>query len=68
MTGGPKVMLGTKWPSITSRWIQSAPAATMASTSSPSFEKSDDSTDGAIRVLLLTFRPFNWGSAIFRPA
>ena len=27
MTGGPKVMLGTKWPSMTSRWIQSAPAA-----------------------------------------
>ena len=26
MTGAPKVMLGTKWPSITSRWIQSAPA------------------------------------------
>ena len=25
ITGGPKVMLGTKCPSITSRWIQSAP-------------------------------------------
>ena len=30
MTGGPKVMLGTKCPSITSRWIQSAPAASTA--------------------------------------
>jgi hypothetical protein len=26
-TAGPIVMLGTKWPSITSTWIQSAPAA-----------------------------------------
>ena len=33
-TGGPKVMLGTKWPSITSRWIQSAPAASTARVSS----------------------------------
>ncbi len=29
-TGGPKVMLGTKWPSMTSTWIQSAPAASIA--------------------------------------
>src|SRR5580704_7010952 len=47
-TGGPKVMLGTKWPSITSRWIQSAPAAATARTSSPSFEKSDDRIEGAM--------------------
>src|SRR5271163_5121655 len=41
-------MLGTKCPSITSRWIQSAPAASTARTSSPSFEKSDARIDGAI--------------------
>ena len=35
-TAGPKVMLGTKCPSITSIWIQSAPAASIARTSSPS--------------------------------
>ncbi len=26
-TSGPNVMLGTKWPSMTSRWIRSTPAA-----------------------------------------
>src|SRR5471030_3340742 len=41
-------MLGTKCPSMTSRWIQSAPAASMARTSSPSLEKSDARIDGAI--------------------
>ena len=29
-TGGPKLMFGTKWPSITSRCSQSAPAASIA--------------------------------------
>src|SRR5216683_4708307 len=41
-------MLGTKWPSITSRWIQSAPAWSTARTSSPSLAKSDARIDGAI--------------------
>src|SRR5271165_5500802 len=41
-------MLGTKCPSITSRWIQSAPAASTLRTSSPSFEKSDARIDGAM--------------------
>ena len=48
ITGGPKVMLGTKWPSITSRWIQSAPAASMASTSSPRRAKSAERIEGAM--------------------
>src|SRR6185295_17667421 len=39
---------GTKCPSITSRWIQSAPAASTLRISSPSREKSDASTEGAI--------------------
>src|SRR6188768_1813742 len=43
------VMLGTKWPSITSTWIQSAPAASIARISSPSLEKSDARIDGAIK-------------------
>ena len=34
-TGGPKLMFGTKWPSMTSRCSQSAPAASTAATSSP---------------------------------
>src|SRR5690349_22795072 len=41
-------MFGTKWPSITSRWIQSAPAASTLRISSPSLEKSEASTDGAM--------------------
>src|ERR1700739_136902 len=41
-------MLGTKCPSITSRWIQSAPAASTARTSSPSLAKSEARIDGAI--------------------
>ena len=47
-TAGPMVMLGTKWPSITSTWIQSAPAASIARTSSPSRAKSADRIEGAI--------------------
>src|SRR6516165_1152009 len=40
-------MFGTKRPSITSTWIQSAPAASTARTSSASRPKSADSIDGA---------------------
>ena len=45
-TAGPIVRLGTKWPSITSIWIQSAPAASIARTSSPSRAKSADRIEG----------------------
>src|SRR5579864_4830100 len=41
-------ILGTKWPSITSTWIQSAPAASMARISSPSLAKSAERIDGAM--------------------
>src|SRR5215472_10565254 len=40
-------MFGTKRPSITSTWIQSAPAASTARTSSASRPKSADRIDGA---------------------
>src|SRR6201999_3034395 len=56
ITSGPKEMLGTKWPSITSRWIQSAPAASTARTSSPSLAKSEARIDGAIT----SGRDANW--------
>src|SRR6266446_6356106 len=49
-TTGPMVMLGTKRPSITSTWIQSAPAASTARTSSPRRAKSADSADGAMSM------------------
>src|SRR5687768_8775066 len=42
-------MLGTKCPSITSIWIQSAPASSIARTSSPSRAKSADRIEGAMR-------------------
>src|SRR5271154_5057865 len=42
------VMLGTKRPSITSTWIQSAPAVSTARTSSPNRAKSADRTEGAM--------------------
>jgi hypothetical protein len=45
-TPGPMVMFGTKWPSMTSTWIQSAPASSMARTSSPSRAKSADRIEG----------------------
>src|SRR4028118_925107 len=49
MTAGPKLMLGTKCPSITSRWVQAAPPASNCWTSSPRRLKSAERTDGAIR-------------------
>ena len=49
-TSGPMVMFGTKWPSITSTWIQSQPAASMARTSSPSRAKSAERMDGAMMM------------------
>src|SRR5579863_193827 len=47
-TTGPIVMLGTKWPSITSTCSQSAPAASTAFASSARREKSAERTDGAM--------------------
>ena len=50
MMSGPTVMFGTNWPSITSHWMRSQPAASNAATSSPSRAKSAGSTDGAISM------------------
>src|SRR5262249_14850388 len=43
-------MLGTNRPSITSTWIQSAPDASTARTSSPNRVKSAASIEGATRI------------------
>src|SRR5471030_498001 len=48
-TSGPMVIFGTKCPSMTSTWIQSAPAASIARTSSPNLAKSAARIDGAMR-------------------
>ncbi len=49
-TIGPMVRLGTKWLSMTSTWIQSAPAAVTASISAPKAAKSADRIEGAMRT------------------
>src|SRR3954451_17183960 len=49
-TTGPMVMVDTSRPSMTSTWIQSAPAASTARTSSPRRVKSADNTEGAMRI------------------
>ena len=48
ITSGPKVRFGTNWPSITSHWIRSTPAASRSRTALPSSAKSAGRTDGAI--------------------
>ena len=49
MTGGPKLMFGTKCPSITSRCRKSAPPASTSSISAPSLEKLAERIDAAMR-------------------
>src|ERR1700733_4500272 len=49
-TTGPMVMLGTNRPSITSTWIQSAPAVSTELISSPNRAKSADRIEGAIMI------------------
>ena len=49
-TPGPKVMLGTKRPSMMSTCSQSAPAWATVRHSSASRPKSAESTEGAIRI------------------
>ena len=44
---GPRVRLGTKWPSMTSTWKTRAPAASSASSWSPTLRKSADMSDGS---------------------
>ncbi len=55
MTGAPKVRLGTNIPSMTSRCTQSAPNLSMREISSPTFEKSHESIDGAILVMVTPY-------------
>ena len=57
ITGGPNVILGTNIPSITSRWIQSAPALSVLAISSPSLEKSADRIEGDTLVIGVLMGP-----------
>src|SRR4029453_17175645 len=54
VTSGPMVMEGTKCPSITSTWIQSAPAAVTAATSSEMRPKSAERMEGAISGIAIS--------------
>ena len=47
ITGIPNEMLGTNFPSMTSIWMESAPALSMVFISFPRFAKSADNIDGA---------------------
>src|SRR5580700_3429413 len=51
ITGGPMVKLGTKWPSMTSRWIIRQPARSTSPICSPSREKSAARMDGRISTI-----------------
>src|SRR5438552_9043452 len=46
-TAGPKEMLGTKWPSMMSRWSQSAPEASTRSVSRARRPKLEARSEGA---------------------
>ena len=50
MTSAPKLTFGTKWPSMTSQWIQSAPPASIAAISSPRRAKSAARIEGATMI------------------
>ena len=49
---GPKVITGTKWPSITSMWITRAPASSTSPTCSRMRPKSADRIEGATSVVV----------------
>ena len=48
---GPKVITGTKWPSITSMWITRAPASITSRTCSRMRPKSAERIDGATSIV-----------------
>src|ERR1700738_4442948 len=62
-TGGPNEILSTKWPSLTSRSSQSAPAFSIRSHSAPRWLKSHASTEGATIISLL-FIDFSFSLAL----
>src|SRR5438874_9121740 len=62
------VRLGTKWLSMTSKWIQSAPAARTRVTSSPRRAKSAERIDGAIRYMTRAFRELCFRASVLASA
>ena len=64
MTSGPKVRLGTNWPSMTSHWMRSTPAFSRATHSSPRREKSAGRTEGTIEIGRATTGGYGWTTAV----
>src|SRR5438034_8530349 len=69
---GPNVRFGTKWPSITSTWTQSAPPRSSAPTASARRVKSALRIDGAnfgseMLASLLVTRPVGWHHSMSPP-
>jgi hypothetical protein len=50
---GPKVIFGTKEPSITSRWSHGAPEDSISTAALPNSEKSADNIEGETMVLFI---------------
>src|ERR1035441_577350 len=60
-TGGPMVILGTKWPSMTSRWSMEAPPRSTDAISPASRAKSADRIEGTISTICGLFRFYHSG-------
>src|ERR1035437_9793371 len=60
-TGGPMVILGTKWPSMTSTCSMVAPAGSTRATSSARRAKSADRIDGTISIICGLVRFYHSG-------
>src|SRR5262245_11807515 len=56
MRGAPKVRLGTKHPSMTSTWTQSAPPASICAMCSARRPRSADRAEGAMRTVTQALR------------
>src|SRR5271169_6436490 len=60
-TGGPIVRLGTKWPSITSRWSMVAPPRSTRAISSARRAKSAERIEGTISIMCGLNRSYHSG-------
>src|SRR5580658_1769222 len=62
-TGGPMVILGTKWPSITSTWIVVPPPRSAAAIWSARRAKSADNIEGRSSIIVrpAAAQPWLWG-------
>src|SRR5262249_47020899 len=57
MIGAPSAMFGTKWPSMTSMWMRSAPACSASPTCLPKWAKSAARMEGASFTACVSISP-----------